>query len=125
MKRLVSLSHLEERQYGELVELLRSNQLRFRESPGGVFTSGAIMVADEDLAAAKEILRRHSEAFAKDARARWEEEWQGQYGGSAARWFAARLRGDPLGVILRLVLLVLAIGAFLLFPIWYVMQGGN
>ena len=122
MRRLVKLGHLEPRQYEELVELLGRNDVRFREAPGGLLFSGAIMVVDEDLEKAKEILRAHSEAYAVEARKRWQEEWRTEHGGSTLKWFVHRLREQPLEVVLRLLLLALAVGAFVLFPLWYVMR---
>lgn len=122
MRRLVRLALLEPKQYDELVELLRANGVRFQETPAGLLRSGAILVGDDDFERARELLRVHSQAFAEEARRNWQEEWRTQHGQSAARWFVHRLRGDPLGVIGKLVLLAAATGLFVIYPIWYVVR---
>lgn len=122
MKRLVRLALLEPKQHDELVELLQANGVRFQETPAGLLRSGAILVGDDDFARAQELLRAHSLAFAEAARRDWEEEWRTQHGQSAARWFFNRLRGDPLGVIGKVILLAAAVGLFVVYPIWYVVR---
>lgn len=122
MKRLVRLALLEPQQHDELVELLRTNGVRFQETPAGLLRSGAILVGDGDFERARELLRAHSQAFAEEARKNWEEEWRTQHGQSAARWFFNRLRGDPLGVIGKVILLAAAVGLFAIYPAWYVIR---
>jgi hypothetical protein len=124
MKHLVKLSDMAPRQYDEVVALLRRHGVQFKEIPSGMFDTGFIMVADRDFAAAKTILRDESREFAKEAREAWERSWRNDHGGSTIRWFYHGLLKDPVGTIGKLVLLVLMVTLFVIFPVWYVVRGG-
>jgi hypothetical protein len=66
--------------------------------------------------------RTESTAFGARAREEWEREWELQHRGSALRWFAYRLLSNPGEVLLRVLLLALMVGAFVLYPIWYILR---
>lgn len=122
MKHLVKLSELESKQYDEVVALLLKHRVNFRETPGSFIGAGTIQVDESDFATAKRILREESREFAKEARDRWEQEWRTEHGGSVARWFLHRLKQRPGGTVGELILLIIAIAIFLVYPIWYVVR---
>jgi hypothetical protein len=120
VKYLVSLGDLEPRQYDEVVALLHKNRIQCKEIPSGMFSVGWIMVADEQFAAAKRILRDEAREFANGAREEWERTWQEEHGASWLRWFFLRARRNPLGTLIQLLLLGLMVGLFVVLPAWYV-----
>ena len=122
MKRLVDTRHLADEQYGELMTLLRQAGVHAHETHTHLFSFGALWVMDEDFERARQILRDESKAYAARAREEWEREWELQHRGSALRWFAYRLLSDPLEVLLRVLALALVVGAFVLYPIWYILR---
>jgi hypothetical protein len=122
VKRLVDTRHLEAEQYDELQSLLRQASIPVHETHTHLFSFGALWVPDESFDRAREILRNESAAFAARAREEWEREWALQHRGSALRWFAYRLLSDPMEVLLRVLLLALAVGAFLLYPLWIILR---
>jgi len=122
MKRLVDTRYLAEEQYDELMALLRAADIPVHETPTHLFAFGALWVPDEEFGRARDILRTQSRAYAARAREEWEREWELQHGGSALRWFAYRLQSDPGAVLLRVLLLATAVGAFLIYPIWYALR---
>lgn len=122
MKHLVSLGNLEPRQHEEVVALLNKHRVRFRETPPSIFGSGTIQVAEGDLSAAQALLREESAEFATEARQAWEREWRSEHGGSFARWFLHRWQENPAGTLVRLVLLVLMVSVFVVYPVWYVLK---
>jgi len=122
VKRLVDTHHLADPQYEELTTLLRQAGIHVHETHTHLLSFGALWVRDEDFSRAREILRTESTAYATRARAAWEREWEIQHRGSRLRWFAYRLLSDPGEVLLRVLLLALTAGAFVLYPIWYVLR---
>ena len=122
MKRLVDARHLAEEQHEELRSLLEQARIPVHETPTRLFAFGALWVPEEDFGRAQEILRAESKAYAASARETWEREWELQHGGSALRWLAYRVLSDPLEMLLRLLLLALAAGAFVGFPLWVVLR---
>ncbi len=122
MKRLVDTRYLAEEQYDELMALLRAAGIAVHETSTHLFAFGALWVPDEEFDRAREFLRTQSKAYAARAREAWEREWELQHRGSTLRWFAYRLMSDPGGLLLRVLLLALAVGAFLVYPIWYVLR---
>jgi hypothetical protein len=122
VKRLVDTRYLEDAQYDELMSLLREAGIPVHETRTHLFSFGALWVPDESFDRAREILRNESTAFAARAREAWEREWELQHRGSMLRWFAYRLLSDPLEMLLRVLLLALAIGAFVLYPIWIMLR---
>ncbi len=122
MKRLVDTRYLAEAQYDELMALLRAAGIAVHETPTHLFAFGALWVTDAEFERARDILRTQSKAYATRARDDWEREWQLQHRGSALRWFAYRLLSDPGAVLLRVLLLALALGAFVVYPIWTMLR---
>ncbi|MFY9316981.1 MAG: hypothetical protein WAO95_15665 [Burkholderiales bacterium] len=122
MKRLVDTRYLEDAQYDELMSLLRRARIPVHETRTHLLSFGALWVPDESFDRAREILRNESTAFAARARQEWEREWELQHRGSALRWFAYRLLSDPMEVLLRVLLLALILGAFLLYPLWVILR---
>jgi hypothetical protein len=122
MKRLVDTHRLADEQYDELTSLLREAGVRVHETHTHLLSFGALWVPDEDFARARDILRNESAAYATRARAEWEREWELQHRGSKLRWFAYRLLSNPGEVLLRVLLLALTMGAFVLYPIWYILR---
>jgi hypothetical protein len=122
VKRLVDTRYLAEEQHKELTSLLRDARIHVHETHTHLLSFGALWVMDQDFDRAREILRTESKAYAARAREDWEREWQLQHRGSALRWFAYRLLSDPLEVLLRALLLALAVGAFLLYPLWVILR---
>ena len=122
MKRLVDTRYLADEQYDELTTLLRAAGIPMHETPTHLFAFGALWVPDSEFDRAREILRTQSKAYAARAREAWEREWELQHRGSALRWFAYRVLSDPGAVLLRVLLLALAVGAFVVYPIWYVLR---
>jgi hypothetical protein len=84
--------------------------------------NGAIWVQDDDFPRATEVLRTESTVYAVRARSKWEREWKTEYTGSFVRWFAHRLFRSPVGTIIRVVVLVLMVIAFILYPLWHVVR---
>jgi|SRR5687768_5642599 len=125
MRHLVKLSDLEPKQYDEVVALLRKHRVNFRETPSSFIGAGTIQVAESDFSAAQMILREESSKFAKEARERWEQEWRTEYRGSVARWFLHRLKQRPAGTVGELILLIIAIAIFLIYPVWYVVRAAT
>lgn len=122
MKRLVDTRHLADEQYGELTALLRQAGIHVHETHTHLFSFGALWVMDQDFERAREILRGESRAYAARAREEWEREWALQHRGSALRWFAYRLLSSPGEMLLRVLLLALAVGAFVLYPLWFILR---
>ena len=122
MKRLVDTRYLADPQYDEVMSLLRGAGIPVHETHTHLLSFGALWVLDEHFARAQEILRTESKAYAARAREVWEREWELQHRGSALRWFAYRLLSDPMEVLLRVLLLALAIGAFVLYPLWVILR---
>ena len=122
MRPLVKLADLAPRQQDEVLALLRKHGVYFKEIPSGMFDVGFIMVADKDFAKAKAILREESREFAKEAREQWEQDWRTQYGGSWLKWFLHGLWRNPGGTLIRIVALVLMVGIFVVYPVWYVLR---
>ena len=120
MRPLVKLAHLAPRQHDEVIALLRAHNVHFREVPSGMFGVGFIMVADDDFARAKALLRDEAREFAKEAREEWERSWRTEYGGSWLRWFFHHLWRNPGGTIARVILLVVMVAIFVVYPVWYV-----
>jgi len=102
--------------------LLKSAGIPVHETPTHLFSFGALWVPDESFGQARDILRTQSKAYAVRAREEWEREWELQHRGSALRWFAYRLVSNPGEVLMRVLLLALAVGAFVGYPIWYVLR---
>jgi len=119
VKRLVDTRYLEDEQYDEVMALLRRAGIPAHETHTHLFSFGALWVPDEDFVRAREILSGQAHAFAVRAREQWEREWQIEHRGSGLRWFAHRLFHNPAGTLLRVLLLALAVGAFVLYPIWF------
>ena len=122
MKRLVDTRYLEDAQYDELMALLRRAGIPVHETRTHLFSFGALWVPDQSFDRARGILRNESAAFAARAREEWEREWALQHRGSALRWFAYRLLSDPVEILLRVLLLALAVGAFVLYPVWIMLR---
>jgi hypothetical protein len=122
VKRLVDTRYLAEAQYDELMGLLRGAGIAVHETPTHLFAFGALWVPDESFERARSILREQSGAYALRAREEWEREWELQHRGSALRWFIYRLLGDPGGVLLRVLLLALALAAFVGYPLWVLLR---
>lgn len=122
MKRLVDTRYLAEAQYDELMGLLRGAGIPVHETQTHLFSFGALWVPDESFERARAVLREQSGAYAARAREEWEREWELQHRGSALRWFTYRLLSDPSGVLLRVLLLALAVAAFVGYPIWYLLR---
>ena len=122
MKHLVYLADLGDGQYEQVQDALRKAGVEFSETPGGVFSSGAIVVAEKDLQAARAALREQSREFAARARREWEEEWKTEHEGSGALWFFHRFRRQPLGTAIQLVLLIFMVGIFVALPIWFIVR---
>jgi hypothetical protein len=122
MKRLVHTHHLADEQYDELTALLRQAGIHVHETHTHLLSFGALWVPDEEFERARDILRSESAAFAAQARATWEREWELQHRGSALRWFAYRLLSDPGPVLWRLLLLALTFGAFVVYPVWIILR---
>ena len=104
------------------MSLLTSAGIPVHETPTHLFSFGALWVPDESFGQAREILRSQSKAYVARAREDWEREWQLQHQGSALRWFACRLFSNPGEILLRGLLLAVAVGAFVAYPIWYVLR---
>jgi hypothetical protein len=119
MKRLVDTRYLAEAQYEELMSLLRAAGIPVHQTPTHLFSFGALWVPDEHFERARELLSGQASAFAARAREQWQREWEVEHRGSGLRWFAHRLFHNPAGMLLRVLLLALAVGAFVLYPIWY------
>jgi hypothetical protein len=122
MKRLVDTRYLADQQYDEVMSLLREARIHVHETRTHLLSFGALWVLDEDFERAREILRTESKAYAARAREDWEREWALQHRGSALRWFAYRLLSDPMEVLLRALLLALAVGALLIYPLWVILR---
>jgi hypothetical protein len=122
VKRLVDTHHLADEQYDELTQLLREARIPVHETRTHLLSFGALWVQDEDFARAKAILQNESGAYAARARAEWEREWELQHRGSKLRWFAYRLLSNPGEVLLRVLLLALTFGAFVLYPLWIILR---
>jgi transposase len=122
MKRLVDTGNLEEEQYQELASLLQRENIFVHETRTHLFDFGAFWVRDEDFARAQEILRAESADYAARARESWERQWRLEYRSSALRWFLHRLFHNPAGVAARVVLLALALGAFVIYPLWVIVE---
>ena len=122
MRRLVDTGHLAGSQYNELVSLLRQERIRFHETQTHFMDNGAIWVQDEDFPRATEVLRTESTVYGARARSKWEREWQTEYKSSSIRWFAHRLFRSPVGTIVQVLLLVLMVAAFVLYPLWHVVR---
>ena len=122
MKRLVDTRYLADAQYDELMRLLRGAGIPVHETPTHLLAFGALWVPDESFERARSILREQSGAYASRAREEWEREWELQHRGSALRWFIYRLLSDPGDVLLRVLLLTLAVAAFVGYPIWYLLR---
>jgi hypothetical protein len=124
MKRLVDTGNLADAQYDELQALLAQARIPVHETRTHLFAFGALWVADEDFARAQEILRQESASFAQGARAEWEQRWREDYRGSTLHWLWHRAWEDPAGLLARVLLLAVAVGGFVLYPLYYAMTRG-
>jgi hypothetical protein len=122
VKRLVDTRYLAEAQYDELMELLRGAGIAVHETATHLFSFGALWVPDEAFERARAILREQSSAYAARAREAWEQEWALQHRGSALRWFTYRLMSNPRPVLLRVLLLAIALAAFVGYPVWVLLR---
>jgi hypothetical protein len=120
MKRLVDSAQLDEPQYKELVSLLRQERIPFHETQTHFMDNGAIWVAEEHFSRATDVLRTESAVYGARAKAKWERQWRTEYKSSFVRWFTHKLFRSPVGTVVRLVLLILMLAAFVVYPLWHV-----
>jgi hypothetical protein len=116
MRSLVAPDSPEERE--EIVKVLLANGIRCRETPPTLFGRAKLWVDEADYEKAREIAASVDAKLAAQSRERWGREWQERYGGSYARWLLERIQSPE--ILLKIVLLIAALAAFVGYPIYVV-----
>ena len=107
-------------EYQELIELLLANAIRYREKQSSFLTPHTLWVEESDYAKAAEIASSVAARHTKHAKAVGDREWKARYKGSYFRGLLASLR-NPANLF-RLLLLAAVAGAFLIYPLIYILR---
>lgn len=108
------------REYGEIIELFRANGIHFHETPSTIWAPVTIWVAEDDCQRAAEIAESVAARHGSLAKQQWDKEWNERYHKSYARWLRDKFRKP--GNVLRVILLLLVIGLFAIYPLMNVFK---
>jgi len=107
-------------EHQDLIELLLAKGVRYRERQSSFLMPATIWVEEADYADALEIASSVAARHAKRAKREANREWNERYKGSYLRWLFANILKP--GNLFRLLLLVVMLGFFAVYPLIYVIR---
>jgi len=119
MRPLVEIPSSNE-EHQDLANLLLANGIRYQEKQSSFLMPATIWVEEADHAEALEIASSLAARHAKRTKGEWEREWKERYKGSYLRWLLANIH-KPANLF-RLLLLLVMLGVFAIYPIVYLIR---
>ena len=107
-------------EHQDLVELLLANGIRYQKKPSSFLMPATIWVEDDDHPKAIELASCVAARHAAHTKADRQRQWEVRYKGSYVRWLIANLHKRA--NVLRLLLLVMVFGIFVVYPAVYVIR---
>lgn len=107
-------------EHQDLVNLLLAKGVRYQEKQSSFLMPATIWVEETDYADALEIASSVAARHAKRSKRESNREWKERYNGSYLRWLLGNIHKP--GKWFRLLLLVVMLGFFAVYPIVYVIR---
>lgn len=116
MKRLLSLSGVDDEGREVYRKLLRSHAIPFHENPSSLIWAGDLWVVhDEDYDRARALVDEATARLATEARERFAREYAERFKGSYWRWLVGRIREEPV----RLAMIAALVAVLWFGVIWW------
>ena len=107
MKRILSLSGIDDEGREVYRELLRKHAIAFHENPPSLIWAGDLWVVhDEDYDRAKALVDETTQRLATEGRERFEREYAERWKGSYWRWLVGRILEEPVRLLMIAALVV-------------------